>query len=106
MSSNRHTSRKKKKRRMLRKGVPFICVAVLLCCFVVGIRSYMLYNEKVELEKRYEVLSNKLESEEERKTELEEKEKYMGTKKFVEDTAKNKLGLVYPDEIVIQPENK
>ena len=101
--SNR--SRKKKKRRLVRKGIPFICVAVLLCCTVVGIRSYMLYSEKVELEKKYEVLSNRLETEEQRKEELEEREKYMGTKKFVEDTAKNKLGLVYPDEIIIQPEN-
>ena len=35
---------------------------------------------------------------------LEEKEDYMKTKKYVEDVARNQLGLVYPDEIVIRPE--
>lgn len=99
-------NKKKKKRIRLRKGVPFIIMAVIICCGVVGIRSYILYNEKAELEKRYEVLETRLEAEEQRKSELEEKEKYMDTKKFVEDTAKNKLGLVYPDEIIIQPEEK
>ena len=32
-----------------------------------------------------------------------EKELYMQTKDYIEDEAKNKLGLVYPDEIVIKP---
>ena len=30
----------------------------------------------------------------------------MQTKKYMEDVAKSKLGLVYPDEILIEPENK
>ena len=34
---------------------------------------------------------------------LVNREKYMQTKKYIEDEAKNKLGLVYPDEIVIRP---
>ena len=34
---------------------------------------------------------------------LEEKEEYMKTKKYVEEVARNQLGLVYPDEIVIRP---
>jgi len=47
-----------------------------------------------------------MESEEQRKKDLEELEKYMKTKKFMEETAKAKLHLVYPDEILIEPENK
>lgn len=35
---------------------------------------------------------------------LEAHEEYMKTKKYVEDVARNQLGLVYPDEIVIRPE--
>jgi cell division protein DivIC len=47
-----------------------------------------------------------MESEEQRKEDLEELEKYMKTKKYMEEVAKTKLGLVYPNEILIQPENK
>ena len=99
--SNRR--RKKKKGILAGKGVPFICIVVILCCSVVGVRSYFLYQEKQELEKKRVVLEAHLEAEEERRGELEEREKYMGTKKFVEDTARDHLGLVYPNEIIVQP---
>lgn len=32
------------------------------------------------------------------------KEQYMHTTQYIQDVAKDKLGLVYPDEIVIKPE--
>ena len=31
-------------------------------------------------------------------------QQYMQTNKYIEDVAKDKLGLVYPDEIVIKPQ--
>lgn len=40
--------------------------------------------------------------EEERTKELEEYEKYTKTVKYVEEVAKEKLGLVYEDEIVFE----
>ena len=79
---------------------------VAVFCIIVGIRSYMLYQESRELSKRQEILTTKIENEEKRKSDLEEMEKYMKTKKYMEEVAKSKLGLVYPDEILIQPENK
>ena len=51
-------------------------------------------------------LEEQLAEEEERTTELEELEKYTKTKKYMEEVARQKLGLVYPDEILIQPSNK
>ena len=39
------------------------------------------------------------------KKELEEYKKYVKTKKFVEEVAKNKFGLLYPDEILIKPDD-
>ena len=37
---------------------------------------------------------------------LEQKgrEKYMQTDEYVEDVARSQLGLIYPDEIVVKPE--
>jgi len=37
------------------------------------------------------------------KQDLVAREQYMQTKQYIEDVAKDKLGLVYPDEIVIRP---
>ena len=42
--------------------------------------------------------------EEMRKKEIEDLEAYVGTDEYVEDVAKDKLGLVYPDEILFEAE--
>ena len=100
------SSRQRKKRRNRRKEVPVIFVAVLIMCIVIGIRSFSLYKESRELSKKQESLAARMQSEEQRKEDLEDLEKYMQTKKYMEEVAKTKLGLVYPDEILIQPETK
>lgn len=99
-------SKGRKKRKRIRKGLPAIFAVVVVFCIIVGFRSYTLYQEKHELSKKQASLESRIESEEERKKELEELEKYMQTKKYMEEVAKSKLGLVYPDEILIEPENK
>jgi cell division protein FtsB len=70
----------------------------------------MWYNKK-SLEKKnaaYEATINQLQTEIEqqqsRADELEEYKKYIQTKKFVEEMAKDKFGLIYPDELVFKPE--
>lgn len=59
-----------------------------------------------ELAQRQEMLEKQMKSEEQRTKDLESLEKYMQTKKYMEDVAREKLGLVYPDEILIEPSNK
>ena len=56
------------------------------------------YKEKEQL------LTEQIEQENIRKEEIEEFKKYIKTKKYIEDTAREKLGLVYEDEIIIQTE--
>ena len=51
-------------------------------------------------------LQSKIDDENKRSDELSEYEKYVKTKKFVEEIAKNKFGLIYPDELVFKPNNK
>lgn len=53
-------------------------------------------------EKQIVSLEKDLDEQKERKAKLEEKEKYMQTKKFVEEYAKEKLGLIYPNEVVFK----
>jgi cell division protein FtsB len=96
----------KKRKRKSKKNLRLVYFVVLFFCIIVGIRSFTLFKESRELNKKQEILTAKMESEEQRKKDLEELEKYMKTKKFMEETAKAKLHLVYPDEILIEPENK
>ena len=98
-------SRRQKKRRV-KKGSPVIVFVVICFCALMGMRTASLYKESRELSKKQEALAARMESEEKRKEDLEELEKYMKTKKYMEEGAKSKLGLVYPYEILIQPENK
>ena len=56
------------------------------------------YKEKEQL------LTEQIEQEKLRKEEIEEFKKYTETKKYIEETAREKLGLVYEYEIIIQTE--
>jgi cell division protein FtsB len=67
------------------------------------VRSIGLYKRSKELKVTKANLETQLQDANIRAEQLKEKELYMQTKDYIEDEAKNKLGLVYPDEIVIKP---
>ncbi len=83
-----------------------IAFIVVVFCVVAGTKINSLKKQSQELTEKEATLDKQIENEEQRTAELEELEKYMQTKKFMEEVAKEKLGLVYPDEILIQPSNK
>lgn len=94
----------KTKRRKRKIELKLIAVLVLCICAVVGYRRIKVeqeYNHK--LEKKQELEFEILEQQE-RSASLEQKKAYVQTKKFIEDVARQYLGLVYPDEILLQPE--
>ena len=78
---------------------------VIVFCIVLGVYSLNLKKESNQLEEKKQTLEAQIQQEEDRTKELEELEKYTKTKKYMEDVAREKLGLVYPDEILIQPSN-
>ena len=79
----------------------FVVVAIVMVAACV--RSLDLHHKSKELAVTEAQLESTLEAEQIRAEELVEREKYMKTKKYIEDEAKNKLGLVNEDEIVIKP---
>jgi len=82
-----------------------IVFVVAAFSIVLLIYSQSLKRQSEELAQKKAVIEKKLEQEEQRTKDLEELEKYMQTKKYVEEVAKERLGLVYPDEILIEPSN-
>ncbi len=88
-----------------RLGLLLAGIAVILLTTVVFIRSVSLYQKLHQYETKIESLETQIESEEARSNEISEFEKYTTTRKYIEEVAKEKLGLVYPGEIIFKDES-
>lgn len=94
-----------RKKRQNRLGMVCVSVVVIMVCVVILIKSTELKQKQEAYVKREEALQQQIETEEERAQELIEYEKYTKTAKYVEEVAKDKLGLVYDDEIIFESED-
>ena len=97
--------RELRRKRQKRSAILGMVFAILV---VIGL-GILLWNGKknieaknVEYEKEISQLQAQVDSEQKRTDELNEYKKYIQTKKFVEEVAKDKFGLVYPDEIIFR----
>lgn len=91
--------RRKKQNRL---GMILVLLLASLFCAVILIKSASLREKRNEYDKKIEALNAQIEAEKARTAELEEYEKYTKTAKYVEEVAKDKLHLVYEDEIVFE----
>lgn len=98
--------RRRKKKQRNSKGLSLVAFVVVVFCLVLFIRTQNLKNQSEELAEKKASIEKQIADEEQRTKDLEELEKYMQTKKYMEEVAKEKLGLVYPDEILIEPSNE
>ena len=105
MKGNKYLIRSAKKRQN-RFSVTLVIIVVILLAVVLGVGKYNNREKLAEYEKQKEQLAAQIESEQERATEIEEYEKYTKTKKYAEEVAKEKLGLVGEDEIIFKSENE
>lgn len=83
-------------------GITFV---VLSLAVVVNLRGGSLSAKDLEYQIKEENLERQVEEEKARAEELEEQRIYVQTKQYIEKTAKEKLGLVNPDEILLKPQN-
>ncbi len=77
-------------------------VAVLLVVLLVQIQGLSAQNAEYEAKKAE--LSQQLKDEEIREGEIEKLKDYVNSTEFIEKTAREKLGLVYEDEIIFKAE--
>ena len=99
-------SKKRRRRKQDKVTALLIGTIVMLLCALVGINTWNLRQKSVELAQEEEKLKSDIEAAEKTSEELDAKESYMETDKYVEDVAKDKLGLVYPNEMIIEPDKK
>lgn len=103
---NRRASRNKRADRSRRLNLQAVALVVLLLCGVVGYKKIDLLNQEAECQKKLGQLEETKKTEEQRSLEIEDYKIYVQSKQYIEQEARDKLGLAYPDEIVFQAEEK
>ena len=100
----RQSNKKKNNKITTRMGMIIVIGCLALLAVVVIYKAQDLKSQKQNLQVQAAELQNQLEEAKQDYKKLEEREKYMKTDEYVEDVARSQLGLVYPDEIVVKPE--
>ena len=91
-----------RKKRQNRLGMFLVSTAVVTLLLVVGIKSIELREKQRVYAAREIELEQQIAAEEKRTEEIEEFRKYTKTKKYAEEVAKDKLGLVHDGEIIFK----
>lgn len=94
--------RKKKQNRF---GMFLVSVVLVMLLVVVSVKSAELTQKKEAYRQKEAALEAQIEKEKERAEEIKEYGKYTQTKKYIEEVARDKLGLVYEGEILFKDED-
>lgn len=95
-------AKRRKQRAFNLAGYIAIFAVVITIAVVTWVRGMSLQAQLDAYDARQEQLDTMIKQEENRTVQLEERKKYMQTKQYIEDVAREKVGLVYPDEIMFK----
>lgn len=95
----------RKKRKARRTGLSIIAIMVLLICVIVTFKRQELDKANAKSTSRIAELNKQIEEAKEDSEDIKDKKAYMQTKKYIEEMAREKLGLVYKDEIIFESED-
>ena len=96
--------KRRKRRQELTGRITFLAMLVIVCVLGAAVlwKSRDLRAKDTEYAAREQRLTEQVADEESRTDELEEKKIYVQYKEYIEKIAKEKLSLVYPDEILFK----
>lgn len=100
----------KNKKKTSFAGATAVAAIVFAVVAVIAIamwnQSRRLQNQIDDYDKKITEINQMIETEQERAVSLEEKKKYVQTKQYTEQVAKDKFNLVYPDEVILKRKDK
>ncbi len=102
--ARRHVAFRKK--RQNRTGMLMVSLVVLMLMVVMVVKCRELSRKQAVYEERKATLSEQIAQEEKRTEDLIAYEKFTKTTKYVEEVAKDKLGLVFKDEIIFESKDE
>lgn len=94
-----------RKKRQNKFGMFLVTTVIVMMLIVVAVKSIELRQKLALYQEKEQVLLEQIEEEELRSEEIAEYEKYTQTKKYIEEVAKDKLGLVNEGEIIFKNED-
>lgn len=98
--------RRARVKRQLQHRLSMVAIASVIIVLVatLSVASISLHAKNKEYMAQEAELEAQIQAEANRAEEIDELEEYVGTDEYVEDVAKEKLGLVYPNEILFEAE--
>lgn len=96
------TRKQKKRMQRHKRSILGICAVILLLVVMVSVNSVTLRAKNQSYVAKETELEEQLEKEKERSAEIDELEQYVGTNEYVEQIARDKLGLVHENEIIFK----
>ena len=102
MKQRRRRRRTKKSMQRHKRSVFAVCAGVFLLFAVISVNSMTLRAKDQSYQAQEQELEEQIKEEKARSKEIEDLEEYVGTDEYVEDVAKEKLGLVHENEIIFK----
>ena len=97
--------RQNKRVQHYRGNILLISIVILLLVIVVSVNGVSLRAKNRALNQREIELQIQIGEEKKCANEMDKYKSYVESKEYIEDVAKNKLGLVYPNEIIFKSKN-
>lgn len=94
------------RRKQKRTGMFLIGCVVVLLCGIFTINTIKLEGKRKEYSRKIEEYKKDIEQLESDAEEIEELKSYVQTQSYIEQMAREKLGLVYKDEIIFKANEK
>lgn len=101
---SKKSTRVRRKILQHRLSVLLVSFVIVVLAVTLSVASISLHKKKQNYKAQEAELMEQLEEEKLRAEEIDELEEYVGTDEYIEDVAKEKLGLVYPNEILFEAE--
>ncbi len=101
----KQTSRRRRQKKRVqnhKRSIIAICSVIVLLIIMVSFSSVTLRAKETSYRAQEAELESLIEDEEERSAEIDELESYVGTDSYVEEMAKDKLGMIYENELIIK----
>lgn len=105
MKNVKRTGRRKRPRRRVsqyKRSMLAVSAVLVLLVIVISVSGMTLRAKEKEYQAQEAELEQQIEDEKARASEIDDLEAYVGTDEYVEEVAKDKLGLVYEDEIILK----
>lgn len=92
----------KNRKKRNQAGTGSITCIVIFLLIIISVQIVRLYQKEQAYAAREEELNVLYQEETEREERLSDYEEYIGSREYVEDTAKSKLGMIYDNEMIFR----